>query len=109
MFALCTASEKGFRYWIAGLYQGGPVPEGLALYSFPAGDWAVFTARGPMPAALQTLNTWVWQEWLPGEGMKRHADDSVTVEAYSAGDPRAADYECGIWMPLSGEAAGAGV
>ena len=29
MFAICSESENGFAYWIAGLYQGGEVPEGL--------------------------------------------------------------------------------
>ena len=27
MFAICSESENGFLYWIAGLYQGGGVPE----------------------------------------------------------------------------------
>lgn len=47
MYAICSESECGFTYWIAGLYQGGAVPEGLELYSFPESSWAVFTARGP--------------------------------------------------------------
>lgn len=45
MFAICTESENGFDYWIAGLYQGGEVPEGLELYSFPESSWAVFRAK----------------------------------------------------------------
>ena len=31
MFAICSESENGFLYWIAGLYKGGDVPEGLEL------------------------------------------------------------------------------
>ena len=100
MFAICSESVNGFTYWIAGLYQGGEVPEGLELYSFPAGGWAVFTAKGPMPESLQALNTWVWQEWFPTEGMKRHAKDTATLEVYSAGDPRSPEYESGIWVPV---------
>ena len=45
MFAICSCNGNGFTYWIAGLYQGGEVPEGLELYSFPASEWAVFTAK----------------------------------------------------------------
>ena len=90
----------GLLYWIAGLYQGGAVPEGLELYSFPESSWAVFTARGPMPGSLQTLNTAVWQEWFPNEGQKYHANGTATLEVYSAGNPQSPDYECGIWVPI---------
>ena len=100
MFAICAESENGFAYWIAGLYQGGEVPEGLELYTFPASSWAVFTTKGVMPESLQTLNTWVWQEWFPTEGKKHQANGMATLEAYSAGNPRSPDYECGIWVPV---------
>ena len=100
MYAICSESECGFTYWIAGLYQGGAVPEGLELYSFPESSWAVFTARGPMPGSLQTLNTVVWQEWFPNEGQKYHANGTATLEVYSAGNPQSPDYECGIWVPI---------
>lgn len=100
MFALCTESEKGFLYWIAGLYKGGDVPNGLETYSFPASAWAVFTAKGPMPNSLQSLNTEVWQKWFPDEGQKVMANGKATVEVYSPGNPQSADYECGIWVPV---------
>ncbi|MBR2809822.1 MAG: GyrI-like domain-containing protein [Solobacterium sp.] len=100
MYAICADDENSFTYWIAGLYQGGEVPEGLELYSFPPGEWAVFTARGPIPESLQRLNTMVFQEWFPHEGKKHHADSSATLEVYSNGDPQSPDYECAIWVPL---------
>ena len=100
MFAICSESENGFAYWIAGLYQGGEVPEGLELYSFPASEWAVFSTKGPIPSSLQALNTYVWQEWFPTEGKKYHANGSATLEVYSAGDPQSLDYESGIWVPV---------
>ena len=82
MFAICADSENAFTYWIAGLYKGGEVPGGLELYSFPA--------------------TAVWQEWFPNEGQKYHANGNATLEVYSAGNPQSPDYECGIWVPISG-------
>ncbi len=100
MFAICSCNGNGFTYWIAGLYRGGEVPEGLKLYSLPASEWAVFTTKGPMPESLQTLNTWVWQEWFPTEGKKRQANDMATLEVYSTGDPQSPDYESGIWVPV---------
>ena len=103
MYGICADAEDGFTYWIAGLYQGGEVPEGLDLIAFPAGRWAVFTAKGPIPASLQALNTAVWQEWYPAEGQRQGADGSVNLEVYSEGDPRAEDYESAIWMPVRKE------
>ena len=76
------------------------MPEGLKLYTFPESDWAVFSARGPLPRSLQELNTRVWQEWYPGEGQKYRANGSAMLEVYSPGDMRSPDYECGIWIPV---------
>ena len=100
MYAICADSENGFAYWIAGEYKGGEVPEGLEIFSFPESDWAIFTAKGPLPASLQTLNTQVWQEWFPNEGQKYGANGKATLEVYSAGDMQSENYECGIWIPI---------
>ena len=67
-FAICEQKADCFEYWIAGLYRGGAVPEGLKLYSFPESDWAVFSAKGPLPGSLQALNTYVWQDLVSGRG-----------------------------------------
>ena len=69
-FAICEQKADCFEYWIAGLYRGGAVPEGLKLYRFPESDWAVFSARGPLPGSLQALNTCIWQTWYPAEGQQ---------------------------------------
>lgn len=100
MYAVCADSGNSFTYWIAGLYKGGLVPEGLELYSFPAGTWAVFTAKGAIPDSLQKLNTKVWEEWFPNDGKKCGADGKASVEVYSAGNPQSPDYECGIWVAI---------
>lgn len=99
-FAICADSERSFDYWIAGLYLGGEVPEGLELYTFPASNWAVFTVKGPLPSSLQELNTAIWQEWFPTEGQKFKANGTATLEVYSEGNPQSPDYESGIWVPL---------
>lgn len=100
LFAICDEQKGAFAYWIAGLYQGGEVPEGLKLFSFPESDWAVFSAKGPLPGSLQMLNTQVWQEWYPGEGQKYQGNGSATLEVYSPSNPQSPDYECGIWVPI---------
>ena len=100
MFAICDEKEGFFEYWIAGLYKGGEVPEGLKLYTFQESDWAMFYAKGPLPGSLQELNTQVWQEWYPTEGQKYMANGSAMLEVYSSGDMQSPDYECGIWVPI---------
>ncbi len=55
-----------FRYLVAGKYTGGDIPEGMVVYEFPRSDWAVFDCIGPIPEALQTVNTRIFSEWLPG-------------------------------------------
>ena len=101
MFAICAEGDGSFDYWIAGLYKGGDVPEGLQLYTFPESDWAVFSAKGALPGALQNLNTAVWQEWYPNEGRQYMDNGNVMLEVYSEGSMQSSDYECGIWIPVN--------
>ena len=58
MFAVCKEKEDGFEYWIAGLYKGGEVPEGLSLYTFSESDWAMFSAKAKkLPEEKKTADT----------------------------------------------------
>ena len=100
LFAICDEKGGSYEYWIAGLYKGGDVPEGLKLYTFPESDWAMFSAKGPLPGSLQALNTQVWQEWYPNEGQKYRGNGKAMLEVYSPGDMQSPDYECGIWVPI---------
>lgn len=100
LFAICDEKKGSFEYWIAGLYKGGQLPEGLKLYTFPESDWAMFSAKGPLPGSLQALNTQIWQEWYPNEGRNYTAGGSAMLEVYSPGDMQSPDYECGIWVPI---------
>lgn len=64
---------------VAILAVRGAVPEGLKLYRFPESDWAVFSARGPLPGSLQALNTYVWQTWYPAEGQQFVGNGAATL------------------------------
>ncbi len=101
MLGICIDDNnpKTFRYMIAGLYKGGEVPEGLTLYKVPKTTWAKFLSTGPLPGALQSLNTKIFKEWLPG-----NADWEFTmgmnIEYYMEGDSSSADYHAAIWIPV---------
>ena len=104
-YALCVMDEPDeFEYVIAGEDRGGEVPEGMKLYALPESEYAVFTERGALPESLQRLNAAVWGEWLHGEGRACEGNGDTTVEVYPAGDPKRADDECGIWVPVKSKA-----
>ncbi|MBR3400924.1 MAG: AraC family transcriptional regulator [Parasporobacterium sp.] len=94
-----------FRYLIAGKYTGGAVPEGMVVYEFPQSDWAVFNCIGPLPEALQSVNTRIFQEWLPGNP-EYEICGNANIEWYDptnkdTSDP---DYRSAIWIPVKKKA-----
>lgn len=101
-YGVCIDDTGGssFRYLIAGKYAGGEVPEGMAVHEFPRCDWAVFECTGPIPDALQSLNTRIFGEWLPGNPDYEICGNS-NVEWYDMmGKPSDPDYRSAIWVPV---------
>ena len=96
-----AADEGKFTYLIAGKYTGGEVPKGMMLYEFPAGEWAVFDCVGPIPEALQSLNTQIFKEWLPGNP-DYEISGNANVEWYDCvnGEKTDPDYHSAIWIPV---------
>ncbi|SFG45479.1 AraC family transcriptional regulator [Oribacterium sp. WCC10] len=90
-----------FRYMVAGKYTGGEVPEGMVVYEFPRGDWAVFDCIGPVPEALQNVNTRIFKEWLPGNP-EYELCGNATAEWYDCvnGKMSDPDYHSAIWIPV---------
>ena len=102
-YGVCIDDIPGgkFRYLIAGKYTGGPVPEGMVLYEFPRGEWAVFNCVGPNPQTLQSVNTRIFREWLPGNA-DYELSGVATVEWYDCvnGEKTDPDYHSAIWVPV---------
>lgn len=88
-----------FRYLMAGEYKGGPVPEGMVLYTFKESDWVKFKSYGPCPTAIQRLNTQIFKEWLPGN-TEFDLVGNYNVEWYGPGSYKDEDYETEIWLPM---------
>ena len=102
-YGVCIDDLGGgrFRYLIAGKYTGGPVPQGMVLYEFPRGEWAVFDCVGPNPQTLQSVNTRIFREWLPGNPIYE-LSGNATVEWYDCihGEKNDPDYHSAIWVPV---------
>lgn len=101
-YGICIddVEEEGrFRYLIAGNYKGGEVPEGMKVFELPGMEWAKFLCTGPLPGALQSVNTKIFKEWLPNNPEYEIAMD-VNIECYFEGDTSAPDYKSVIWIPV---------
>ena len=90
-----------FRYLIAGRYAGGEVPEGMVVYEFPRMTWAIFDCIGPNPQTLQSVNTKIFKEWLPGNP-DYEIVGNATIEWYDCinGEMTDPDYHSSIWIPV---------
>jgi AraC family transcriptional regulator len=102
-YGVCIDDIGGgkFRYLIAGKYTGGDVPEGMVVYEFPRGEWAVFNCIGPNPETLQRVNTQIFREWLPGNP-EYELCGNATVEWYDCvnGEKTDPDYHSAVWVPV---------
>ena len=105
-YGLCDDEIKGdqFNYMIADDYcEEVANSEGLEVKEIPEYTWAVFPCRGAMPQALQSVNTEVFNEWLPSSNYEIAA--GFNIEYYSdekkyklgAQDP---EYYSEIWVPV---------
>lgn len=97
-------NNSEFRYLIAGKYCGQnlpqqDLPQGVILHTFPDMKWAKFRCTGPLPGALQSVNTRIFKEWLPNNPDYQIAV-GISIEWYSKGDMNSLDYECEIWVPV---------
>ena len=102
-FGVCieeSAKEKTFTYMIADLYDGKQeIRDEFTLYEIPKGEWAIFTAKGPLPKSLQDVNTKIWSEWVPNS-REYEVSGGYNIEMYTEGDTKAADYISEIWVPV---------
>lgn len=95
-FAAC--SSQRFTYAIAGIYQGGEVPEGMRLFSIPSGRWLKVYFEGGMKA-FQQQSAYFHHEWLPRQDY-RLLPEACCMEWYEGTDIQSPDYQCGLLMPI---------
>lgn len=101
-YGICIEDDRHkdrFQYLMAGTYHGEKIPEEMIVYTIPAGTYVKFKCIGPLPEALQSVNTRIYKEWLP-EHPEYVFHGVGNVEWYPKGDMQASDYACEIWMPV---------
>ena len=74
------------------------IPDGFELIHLPEYEWAVFTCRGPMPDAIQSMWERVYKEWLPVADYELIPD--YDIENYLPGDSSSKDYVSEIRIPV---------
>ena len=86
-------------YLIAGDYNGNSIQEGFKAVKIPTLTWAKFICIGPMPESLQSLNTRIFNEWLP-ENEDYEIAAGYNIELYEKGDINDSNYKSEIWIPV---------
>lgn len=75
------------------------VPEGMVCRTIPPATYAVFTAQGTMPDAIQETTRYIYREWLPESG-HQHAG-SPDIELYNERSTVGGeDAEVDIYIPI---------
>lgn len=99
MFGICeNADENNNFVYIAGVPYNGGKKENFELFDIPSAEWAIFSAVGRMPLAIQTLWMQIFTEWLPSSGYK--LVPLPQLEYYYPGDLSAIDYRSEVWIPV---------
>ena len=100
-YGVCLDSDgMEFDYLIADDYvPWSDVPAGCVTHTILASTWAIFPCRGPLPDALQSVNTRIWKEWIPGNEEWCMAGN-FNMEVYTPSTDKPDDDYCEIWVPV---------
>ena len=101
LLGICADFEPdgGFSYIVAAeVSDTVDIPAGMIARTIPAATYAVFTARGKMPAAIQEAFKYIYQEWLPHSTCRR--GESAEFELYDARYQNGENAEADIYVPI---------
>ena len=76
-----------------------PVPGRWETLPVPAGTWAVFTAIGAFPKALQDVWAQIYSEWFPSSGYELTGGPELLWN--ESKDTSVPNYKSEIWIPVS--------
>ncbi|MDJ0782236.1 MAG: GyrI-like domain-containing protein [Desulfosarcinaceae bacterium] len=102
VLGVCTdfQTDGRFSYIIgAEVARTEKVPPDMVHRTIPAGEYAVFTARGRMPAAIQDAFRYIYREWLPNSSYQRAA--SADFEWYDGRCLDPENPEVDLYIPIA--------
>lgn len=108
MYGICideNAPEGTFEYIIADDYVPSKAyPDDTKTFVIKENTWAVFPCVGPMPTALQDVNTKIFKEWLPNNpdyeiAVGYNIEFYTDVTKYPKGN-HDEKYYSEIWIPV---------
>ncbi|WP_446041772.1 AraC family transcriptional regulator [Streptomyces sp. SID1121] len=80
-----------------GVITSAAAPEGTTALAVPAGTWAVFTASGPVPEAIQQLWRDVYAEWFPSNPYRTRPGPEILRTRLS---PDGTEADADLWLPV---------
>ncbi|MFB9329966.1 GyrI-like domain-containing protein [Paenibacillus aurantiacus] len=92
--------EKGELDHYIGAATTQQAPEGLASLEVAAATWAVFTAIGTFPQALQSVWGRIYSEWFPSAGAGYEQAEGPELLWNESPDTSRPDYRSEIWIPV---------
>jgi AraC family transcriptional regulator len=93
--SLMTAESQEEWEYVIGV-ASDDVPENFKQYEIPAAKWAIFSGTGPMPGAIQELQTQIFTEWLPTSCFEYA--ELPDIELYLDANPENATFQ--VWLPV---------
>ncbi|MFB5760443.1 AraC family transcriptional regulator [Paenibacillus medicaginis] len=81
-----------------GVATSKEVPQRWEVLNVPAGTWAVFTAMGPFPTALQEVWGRIYAEWFPTSGYETTGGPEILWN--ESKDTSSPNYKSEIWVPV---------
>lgn len=83
-----------------GVITSQAAPEGTTVLAVPAGTWAVFTASGPAPQAIQELWRDVFTQWFPSNPYRSRPGPEILRTRLS---PDGTEADAELWLPVERE------
>jgi AraC family transcriptional regulator len=92
-------AQQRFTYMIAVETEATPFDASFERVEVAAHTWAVFSSRGRLPTAIQSVWQTIYESWFPNQTEYVHAD-GPEIERYFEGDTQSPDYRCEVWIPV---------
>ncbi|MGX1756157.1 AraC family transcriptional regulator [Streptomyces lydicus] len=83
-----------------GVITSAAALEGTTTLAVPAGTWAVFTASGPAPQAIQELWRDVFTEWFPSNPYRTRTGPEILRTRLS---PQKTEVDAELWLAVEPE------